>query len=129
MKQPWSSLLVVLCVLAVGGLVWLLWGQAVKQTGEQELDIELICAACGHTQAVTYDGLLDLMAEAKRKGLAEAGAARETPIGFCPQCGKAALFRPRECRNCGKPMAPAFVTVDGKPVEPKCKACGWSGAP
>jgi len=49
------------------------------------------------------------------------------PIGVCPKCRKAALYRAEFCPKCGKPVAPEGATSDGRPAGGSCRACGWSG--
>ncbi len=105
---------VLVCVLLLGGAVWFSFGRVRVQSGEGQLDIPLICAACGHSLSVDFDGLTRFISEASQKGLANPGAG-QAAIGLCPKCGKPTLYRAEEDPQTGKPVLPEFAReADGK---------------
>ena len=104
--------LVAVSVILLGVAAWLAFGRAQTQAGERRLDIPLICAACGDGLTVDYDGLMQFVAGAIEKGLANPGAGRQ-PIGYCPKCGKPKLYRAEEDPKTGKPVLPDFARKSG----------------
>jgi hypothetical protein len=105
--------LVAVSAVLLGCAVWLAFGRAKVQSGEGQLDIPLICAGCGHSFGVDYDGLMRFIAEAIKKGLANPGAG-QAPVGFCPKCNKPSLYRAEEDPQTGKAVLPDFAKVADK---------------
>ena len=95
--------------LLIGAAVWFSWRQAADEMGEPELHIPMICAECGHSFTVSYEGLLALGKEARQKGAEGVGDDLRKPAGFCPKCGKLALYRAGKDRQTGKLMLPESV--------------------
>ena len=110
--------------IGLGGIVWLSLRHAIAQVGEQELNLTVVCAACGHVFGVSHDGLAELANQACAKGVKGIGSGPGTPLGVCPKCGKAAVYRASQCSKCGKPVAPRDAAADGIPPPGRCKACG-----
>lgn len=105
--------LVILSVALVGCAAWLAFGRSRVQAGEGQLDIPLICSACGHGVQVDYYGLMQIVGEAIQKGVKDPGG-RGTAVGFCPKCSKPTLFRAEEDPQTGKPVLPSNARSAGQ---------------
>lgn len=110
--------LVVMSVALLACAAWLAFGRTRVQSGEGQLEIPLICAECGHSLDVDYNGLIQLTSEAVEKGLANPASPR-APVGFCPNCGKPSLYRAEEDPQTGKPFLPKHARSDGKDAAPQ----------
>ncbi len=113
--------------IIIVGVAWLSWRSASGGSGEQDLPMTLICAACGHAVPTTFTGMTQLVQTAYDQGHTEAGQTPRSPLGLCPKCGKLTLYRAEPCPKCGQPMVPAHARVDGKPVAGGCPTCKTSG--
>jgi hypothetical protein len=100
--------LAILSVSLLACAAWLAFGRATVQSGEGRLDIPLMCADCGHSLEVDYDGLIQLTSEAIEKGLANP-PSQQAPMGFCPKCAKPALYRADEDPQTGQPVLPGYA--------------------
>ncbi len=113
--------------IIIVGVAWLSWRSADARSGEQDLSMTLICAACGRVHPTTFTGMTELVQTAYDQGYREAGQTPRSALGLCPGCGKLALYRAEACPQCGQPVAPAFARVDGKPAQGGCPTCKTSG--
>lgn len=111
-----------LCILLVS------LRQATPGAREADFDVTLVCAACGEAFGATREETFDLIDRARSAGHRNVGTGVDQPLGLCPKCGKAAVYRARECPRCGKPVPPGFAAVDGKRITPACRSCGWTRA-
>lgn len=111
-----------LCILLVS------LRQATPRAREADFDVTLVCAACGEAFGATREETFDLIDRARSAGHRDVGTGADQPLGLCPKCGKAAVYRARECPRCGKPVPPGFAAVDGKRITPACRSCGWTRA-
>jgi len=94
------SFRVLLLVVAFAGLIaaalWMSAQNAASVDSEQELELTLVCTTCNHIFHTSYGGLLNLIEEARAKGLKDAGQASQPFVGFCPKCGKPSVCRATE---------------------------------
>lgn len=102
----------VIAIAVVAITFWLRSRQPAMVSGEPRLDLPVICAECGNSLRVDYDGLMKMMADARAKGVAVIDGEPRSPVGICSKCGKAALYRAEVEPQTGRPALPAFARRD-----------------
>jgi DNA-directed RNA polymerase subunit RPC12/RpoP len=115
-----AVVLTVICAAA-----WFMHRRAQAGSGEQDMELTMICAACGHTFGTTYAKMPELVTAARARGFPQIGSDMNGPVGVCPSCGKPAVFRSSRCPHCGKPVVYDGVILDGKRIRAECRECGW----
>jgi len=97
-------------LLVIAAAVWFSWQRTAAELGEQQLELPMVCAECGHVFIVSYDEMMDMASKARKMEAPEAGFDLNSPVGICPQCGKLAVYRAYRDPQTDQVILPEFVT-------------------